>query len=82
MPSDINEMVGYTAVYAQLHNAGKKEVDPIKDVQDAKEFLATSLARASANMPGKFPILIQQNVEPPNQAGLAQFCNTYRCAIV
>ncbi|MCO5572303.1 hypothetical protein L7F22_026056 [Adiantum nelumboides] len=79
---DLDEMVGYTAVYAQLHNAGKKEEDPVKEVHDPKEFLATSLSKLSSCLPGKFPILIQQSVEPANQAGLAQFCSTYKCAIV
>lgn len=78
---DLDEMVGYTAVYAQLHNAGKKEEDPVKEIHDAKEFLVTSLAKVSSCIPGKFPVLIQQNVEPANQMGLAQFCSMYKCTI-
>ncbi|KAH7316301.1 hypothetical protein KP509_21G087100 [Ceratopteris richardii] len=79
---DLDEMVGYTAVYAQLYNAGKKEEDPVKEVQDAKQLLVISLAKLSSCAPGKFPAIIQQSVEPANQAGLAQFCNTYNCSIV
>lgn len=78
---DFDEVVGYTAVYAPLHSAAKKEDDPVKEIRDPKEFLVTSLARASTGLPGKFPLLIQQNVEPANQAGLAQFCNNYGSVI-
>ncbi|KAL6126321.1 hypothetical protein ACLB2K_074372 [Fragaria x ananassa] len=33
------ENVGYSATFIRLHNAGKTEDDPLKDIRDAKEFL-------------------------------------------
>ncbi|CAM6129189.1 unnamed protein product [Calypogeia fissa] len=74
---DLDEVVGYTTTYAQLHNAGKKEEDPVKDIKDSKEYLATSLGRASAQFPGRFGGIIQQSLDPANQAGLMQILNTY-----
>ncbi|KAF8379732.1 hypothetical protein HHK36_029179 [Tetracentron sinense] len=49
---DIGEAVGYTATFVQLHNAGKKEEDPLKEIKDQKEFLMISLAKLSALYPG------------------------------
>lgn len=79
---DLEKTIGYTPAFAQLYNAGKKEEDPVKEIKDPKEFLVTSLARLSAQAPGKYPSIIQQSLEPANQAALAQFCSRYGCTIV
>ncbi|KAG6546655.1 hypothetical protein Mapa_011844 [Marchantia paleacea] len=78
---DLDEVVGYTTTYAQLYNAGKKEEDPVEEVKDAKEYLAVSLARVSTQYPGKFGALIQQSLDPANQAGLMQIFSTYRVGL-
>uniref|UniRef100_A0A0C9S7F6 TSA: Wollemia nobilis Ref_Wollemi_Transcript_13726_3457 transcribed RNA sequence n=1 Tax=Wollemia nobilis TaxID=56998 RepID=A0A0C9S7F6_9CONI len=74
---DLEETMGYTPAFAQLYNAGKKEEDPVKDINDLKGFLVTSLAGISARAPGKYPAIIQQSLEPSNQVALVQFCSTY-----
>ncbi|KAK9910160.1 hypothetical protein M0R45_034134 [Rubus argutus] len=79
---DIAENAGYSATFVRLHNAGKSEDDPLKDIRDAKEFLVTSLARLSALSPGRYPQIISQYVEPANQAELLRLCNSYNCQIV
>lgn len=79
---DIAENVGYTATFVRLYNAGKKEEDPLKDVKDPKEFLVASLARLSSLSPGRYPQIINQYLDPANQAALLQLCNTYNCPIV
>ncbi|KAL2612267.1 hypothetical protein R1flu_023959 [Riccia fluitans] len=78
---DLDEVVGYTTTYAQLYNAGKKEEDPVMEVKDAKEYLAVSLARVSAQYPGKFGPLIQQYTDPANQAGLMHILSTFRVGL-
>lgn len=53
------EFVGYSAAYAKLHNASRREQDPIPDVQqDTKLYLAQCLASAGQKMPGRVPGLI------------------------
>ncbi|WCJ36132.1 Exportin-2 [Euphorbia peplus] len=79
---DITENVGYTATFVNLYNAGKKEVDPLKDIKDPKEFLAVSLAKLSTCSPWRFPQIISASLEPANQTALLQLCNTYHCPIV
>ncbi|XP_061996202.1 exportin-2 [Rosa rugosa] len=79
---EFSENVGYSATFIRLHNAGKTEDDPLKDIRDAKEFLVTSLARLSALSPGRYPQIISQYVEPTNQAELLRLCNSYNCQIV
>ncbi|KAL5989404.1 hypothetical protein ACLOJK_010294 [Asimina triloba] len=79
---DIGETVGYTATFAHLYNAGKKEEDPVKEIRDPREFLVTSLARLLASSPGKYPAIIQQSLDPANQAALIQMCSSYNCPIV
>jgi exportin-2 (importin alpha re-exporter) len=78
---DLDEMVGYTAVYAQLHNSTKTEDDPLKDVKDPKEFLAKILGGVSLQQPGKLPSIVQ-GLESSNQTALAQLCSTFRISIV
>ena len=79
---DLEETIGYTLAYAQLYNAGKKEGDRVKQIKDPKEFLVISLARISAQAIGRYLSIIQQSLEPVNQAALAQFCSLYGCTIV
>ncbi|EOX95681.1 Cellular apoptosis susceptibility protein / importin-alpha re-exporter, putative isoform 1 [Theobroma cacao] len=79
---DIAENVGYTATFVKLYNAGKKEDDPLTDIKDPKHFLVASLAKVSALTPGRFPQIINENLEPANQAALLQLCSTYNCTIV
>jgi exportin-2 (importin alpha re-exporter) len=73
---DMDEVAGYVAVYAQLHNAAKKEDDPLKDVKDPKEFVAKTLAAVSQQYRSLSTVL-QQGMEPSNMAALGQFCSTY-----
>jgi exportin-2 (importin alpha re-exporter) len=79
---DIAENAGYTVSFVNLYNAGKKEEDPLKDIKDPKEFLAASLAKLSALSPARFPQIINENLDPANQAVLLQICSTYNCPIV
>ncbi|KAJ6799395.1 exportin-2 [Iris pallida] len=78
---DIPETMGYSASFARLQNAGKKDEDPLKEVKDPKEYLLTSLARLSAASPGRFPAAIEQYVDPSNRTALLQLCATYNCTI-
>lgn len=73
---DMDEVAGYVAVYAQLHNAAKKEDDPLKDIKDPKEFVAKTLAAVSQQYQGLSTIL-QQGLEPANMTALGQFCTAY-----
>ncbi|CAN1157150.1 CAS [Linum perenne] len=79
---DIAESAGYTATFVNLYNAGKKEDDPLKDIRDPKQFLVTSLARLSASSPGRFPQIINQNLDAANQTALLQLCSSHNCPIV
>lgn len=79
---DIAENVGYSATFVRLHNAGKTEDDPLKDIRDPKEFLVTSLARLSALSPGRYPQIINQYLDQTNQAELLRLCSSYNCTIV
>ncbi|OAY84247.1 Exportin-2 [Ananas comosus] len=79
---DIHETVGYSVSFARLHYAGKREDDPLKEIRDPKHFLVTSLARLSAQSPGRFPAVIEKYVDPANQNTLLQLCATYNSTIV
>ncbi|CAN0889573.1 CAS [Linum grandiflorum] len=79
---DIAETGGYTATFVNLYNAGKKEDDPLREIRDPKQFLVASLSRLAAASPGKYPQIINQNVDSANQTALLQLCNTYNCPIV
>ncbi|XP_042497711.1 exportin-2-like [Macadamia integrifolia] len=79
---DIAETVGYTAAFVQLYNAGRKEEDPVREINDPKDFLVKTLARLCGLSPGKYPDIINRSLEPNNQTALLQFCSTYNCAIV
>ncbi|EFJ27823.1 hypothetical protein SELMODRAFT_95055 [Selaginella moellendorffii] len=79
---ELDQVTGYGGVYAQLHHAGKKDDDPLKEIKDAKEYLCHSLNRLSMQYPGKFPGVIQQHLDAGNQEALRQMCNAYRTTIV
>ncbi|BAT87834.1 hypothetical protein LR48_Vigan09g163900 [Vigna angularis] len=79
---DITENVGYTAAFVRLYNAGRKEEDPLKDISDPKEFFVASLSRLSSLSPGRYPKVINELVDPANQAALLQLCNRYNLTIV
>ncbi|VVB03515.1 unnamed protein product [Arabis nemorensis] len=79
---EISENVGYTAAFVSLYNAGKKEVDPLVDIRDPKQFLVASLARLSSTSPGRYTQIIGENLDAANQAALLQLCNAYNCRIV
>ena len=78
----IAENVGNTPTFAHLYNAAKKEEDPLKDIKDPKEVLVASLAGLSSRFPGRYPQIINQYLDPANQAALLQLCNTYNCQII
>lgn len=79
---DIGETVGYAATFVHLHNAGKKDEDPLKEVKDPREFLVRSLERLASASPGKYPRIIQESLDSTNQAALVQLCSAYNCSIV
>ncbi|XP_059634392.1 exportin-2 [Cornus florida] len=79
---DFGDNVGYGATFVHLYNAGKKQEDPLRDVRDPKQFLAASLAELSANSPGRYPQIINENVDPANQTSLVQLCSSYNLSIV
>ncbi|XP_075668780.1 exportin-2-like [Castanea sativa] len=79
---DSAENVGYTAPFVRLYNAGKKEEDPLKDIEDPKEVLVASLAGLSSRSPGRYPQIINQYLDLANQAALLQLCSTYNRQIV
>ena len=62
---------GYSAAYAQLHNAAKVERDVLPEVPDAKADLATRLGALAASAPGKLPQLIAAHVPTEQQQLLA-----------
>ncbi|KAF5181614.1 Exportin-2 [Thalictrum thalictroides] len=79
---DIGDTVGYTATFVHLHNAGKKDEDPVKEIHDPKEFLVRSLAGLAHTTPGRYPAIIQRFLDPANQAVLFEFCTKYSCPII
>ncbi|KAL1191648.1 Exportin-2 [Cardamine amara subsp. amara] len=79
---EISENVGYTAAFVNLHNAGKKEEDPLSDIRDPKQFVVASVARLASASPGRYPQIIGENLEEANQAALLELCKAYNCGIV
>lgn len=79
---DIGETMVYAATYVPLQNAGRKEEDPLKEIKDPKEFLVASLANLSARSPGRYPQIINENLDQANQTALLQLCGTYKLPIV
>ncbi|GFP88211.1 exportin-2 [Phtheirospermum japonicum] len=79
---DFGETVGYSATFVRLYNAGRKEEDPLQDINDPKQFLVASLANLSARSPGAYPRIITENLEQANQSALFQLCGFYNLNIV
>ncbi|PSS04147.1 Exportin-2 like [Actinidia chinensis var. chinensis] len=79
---DFADNVGYGATFVHLYNAGKKEEDPLRDIRDPKQFLVASLASFSARLPGRYPQVISENLDPANQAALLQLFSSYNLSIV
>ncbi|KAK4339410.1 hypothetical protein RND71_040872 [Anisodus tanguticus] len=79
---DFGETVGYNATFVHLYNTGKKEEDPLKEVNDPKQYLVASLSNLAAASPGTYPQLIRENLEAANQAALLQLCSSYNLSIV
>lgn len=69
---DFVETAGYTATFVRLHNAGKKEDDPLRDIKDPKKFLASSLTNLHG-FPGGYQQVITENLDAENQKALSQW---------
>ncbi|CAA6671805.1 unnamed protein product [Spirodela intermedia] len=81
--TDIGGAFGHSSAFARLHNAGKKDEDPLENViKDPKQFFVTSLARLSALSPGKYPAVIEAYVDAANKEALNELCKMYNCGIV
>ncbi|KVH89008.1 Armadillo-like helical [Cynara cardunculus var. scolymus] len=78
---DFAEATGYQATFVRLHNAGKKEEDPLKEIKDPKHFSVALLANTSSQFRGRFPPIITRYLSPANQAALLQLCNSYNLSI-
>ncbi|CAL4926972.1 unnamed protein product [Urochloa decumbens] len=79
---DIQKTSGYSVSFVRLQYAGKSEDDLLKEVNDPKQFLVTSLATLSAQSPGRFGPVIEQHVDPANKSALLQLCAAYNANIV
>ncbi|KAF8733712.1 hypothetical protein HU200_014558 [Digitaria exilis] len=79
---DIQKTSGYSVSFVRLQYAGKSEDDLLKEVNDPKQFLVTSLATLSAQSPGRFGPIIEQHVDPANKSVLLQLCAAYNATIV
>ncbi|XP_062188834.1 exportin-2-like [Phragmites australis] len=80
--ADIQKTSSYSVSFVRLQYAGKSEDDLLKEVNDPKQFLVTSLATLSAQSPGRFGPVIEQHVDPANKSALLQLCATYNTNIV
>lgn len=58
---DFGETVGYGATFVHLYNAGRKEEDPLPEINDPKQFLVASLANISSRAPGTYPRIITES---------------------
>ncbi|CDY20696.1 BnaA02g08360D [Brassica napus] len=79
---EMPEISDNTATFVNLYNVGRREVDPLQDITDPKQFFVTSLAMLSASHPGRYPWVIRYNLEKANQDALIKLCTAYNCAIV
>ncbi|GJS17472.1 exportin-2 [Tanacetum coccineum] len=79
---DFGEAAGYQATFDRLHNAGRREEDPLKEIQDPKHYCVALLANLSNKFRGRFPPVITRYLSQANQAALLQLCNWYNLAIV
>jgi len=79
---DIQKTSSYSVSFVRLQYAGKSEDDLLKEVNDPKQFVVTSLATLSAQFPGRFGLVIEQHVDPANKSVLLQLCAAYSANIV
>jgi len=79
---DIQKTSGYSVSFVRLQYARKSEDDLLKEVNDSKQFLVTSLATLSAQSPVRFGPVIEQHVESKNKSALLQLCAAYNANIV
>jgi exportin-2 (importin alpha re-exporter) len=76
------QRTGYSVSFVRLQYSGRSEDDLLKEVNDPKQFLVTSLATLSAQSPGRFGPVIEQHVDPANKSVLLQLCAAYYANIV
>ena len=69
--SILHPTAGYSAAYAQLHNAAKAERDALPEVRDARADLAARLGALAASSPGRLPRLVAAHVPAGEQQLLA-----------
>lgn len=79
---DFAEATGYQATFVRLHNAGRREEDPLPEIVDPRHYSVGLLANLSAQFQGRFPPVITKYLSQENQAALLQLCNAYNLAIV
>eukprot|EP00271_Cylindrocystis_brebissonii_P023161 TRINITY_DN9424_c0_g1_i1.p1 TRINITY_DN9424_c0_g1~~TRINITY_DN9424_c0_g1_i1.p1 ORF type:complete len:976 (+),score=170.09 TRINITY_DN9424_c0_g1_i1:234-3161(+) len=74
------EMDGYTAVYAQLHNAGKVEEDPVAAIPDARQFLCQQLNEACKRRP-QLTSAVKTGLKVEHLQALQGLCSSYGVAL-
>ncbi|MQL94387.1 hypothetical protein Taro_027035 [Colocasia esculenta] len=80
---DIGGTIGQSSAFARLHNAGKKDGDPLENIiKDPKQFFVTSLAGLSSVSPGKLPVVIEKYMDATNKVALDELCKIYNCRII
>ncbi|KAI3721198.1 hypothetical protein L2E82_32204 [Cichorium intybus] len=70
------------ATFFHLRNVGKKEEDPLKEIEDPKHFFVTFPAKISPEFHGSFPQVIMTCLSPPNRAALVELCNSYKIIMI
>jgi len=73
---------GSGTAFARLASAARPETEPVPEVRNAKQFLATSLAALSAKQPGKLGPRITASLGVASQAALLKICGDAGAAIV
>ena len=68
--------------YARLASASRPEREPVPEVGHAKQFVATSLAHAASQQPGRMAPRIAASLAPAYQASLAAMCAQAGVSIV
>ncbi|CAD6253125.1 unnamed protein product [Miscanthus lutarioriparius] len=79
---DIQKTSSYSVSFVRLQYAGNSEDDLLKEVNDTKQFVVTSLATLSAQFPGRFGPVIERHVDPVNKSVLLHLCAAYNAKIV
>jgi len=70
---EIVDTPGYQSAFSQLVFVGKKERDPVAEVQDARAYLAQSLHRLSVQHPGSVASQISGKLSPEAQQFVQQY---------